>query len=171
MSSPAAKLSHPTRCLAVTDCFAGYSTSDSRFWAAMAHLESGQIRSGRVLIEKLALEEPTNKDAEGAIGLVKELLETQGVEGWKTVALYAGAAIAVIGFGIWLWKQRSSSSSTSSAGRASAEDIESVVRAASAVSAPPLPALATSSISSAAASAPAASGGFQKPAYGNRFKH
>ncbi len=47
----------------------------------MAHLESGQIRSGRVLIEKLALEEPTNKDAEGAIGLVKELLETQGVEG------------------------------------------------------------------------------------------
>jgi hypothetical protein len=123
----------------------------------MAHLESGEFRNARVLIEKLALEEPTNKDAEGAIGYLKEKIETEGTEGLKQIALIAGAVVAVIGVGIWFWKSRSGGGSSSSP---SSSEIESVARAAAVVAAPPLPSAPT----------PASHPGFAKPSYGSRFK-
>lgn len=138
---------------------AGYNSSFSRFWAAMAHLESGEFRNARVLIEKLALEEPTNREAEGAIGFLKGRIEAEGAEGLKQMAIIAGVAIGAIGLGIWLWRSRSEGSGSSAR---IASEVASVVAAAAATAAPP-PSLPTPAASSGHA-------GFSKPAYGARFK-
>jgi hypothetical protein len=82
-------------------CCAGALGSTTQLWLALAYLEDGQFKAARALLQKVALEEPTNRLAEGALGLYRERVEGEGPAGLKQLALVVGASVLVVGLGVW----------------------------------------------------------------------
>jgi len=94
---------------------------------ALALYEAGHLTQCRKLTTDLALTEPTNRSAEGMLGVLKERYQADGPVGLQWVAAGALAAVALVGVLVWLWARR---------GRAAGAATAAVATSAATVTAP-----------------------------------
>ena len=74
---------------------AGDLGSRAQLWRVLAAIEAADYPRARALASALARAEPTNHDAEGALGLLAEIYAEEGPAGLRRLALFAGAALAL----------------------------------------------------------------------------
>lgn len=94
---------------------AGTLGSRVQLWLIFALFENGDLAACRTATSSLALSEPTNRMAEGMIGLLRERYETEGPTALLQLGLLAGGVAVAIGVGVWLFMRRRSGDSPKAA--------------------------------------------------------
>lgn len=84
---------------------AGTLGSKVQLWLIFALFEHGELSACRAATASLALSEPTNRMAEGMIGVLRERYESEGPTAMLQLGLLAGGVAIAVGVGVW-WLMR-----------------------------------------------------------------
>jgi hypothetical protein len=96
----------------------GYKPSESAFWAAVGHMETGAFAAARSQLASLVRTDPANERAAALLEIYKSRVRSDGKRG---LLLIGGAVLLVAGaLAFWFYRGRSSGSGSGSGSGAAA---------------------------------------------------